>query len=98
MPNIHSEATDALFDAILALDTKEACYRFFEDLCTIQELQEMSQRFEIARLLYSGSNYQKIAAVTHVSTATISRVNKCLRYGSGGYLAVLKKMQSGEEP
>ena len=96
MHKFQSEATDVLFQAIRSLQTDEEYYRFFEDLCTIKELQEMSQRFQIARLLSGGSNYQEITAETHVSTATISRVNKCLRYGSGGYRAAIEKMKSGE--
>ena len=94
MHKFQSEATDMLFQAIRSLQTDEEYYRFFEDLCTIKELQEMSQRFQIARLLSGGSNYQEITAETHVSTATISRVNKCLIYGTDGYRMVLDRTKT----
>ena len=81
----------ALFEAILSLDGLDECARFFEDVCTIKEIQDISQRFVVAKMLDEGEKYQKIEAVTGASTATISRVNKCLAYGSGGYRAVLKK-------
>ena len=81
----------ALFDAILSLDDLEECAKFFEDVCTIKEIQDLSQRFAVARMLDEGEKYQKIEAATGASTATISRVNKCLAYGSGGYRSVLKK-------
>lgn len=81
----------ALFDAILSLDNLDECARFFEDVCTIKEIQDLSQRYAVARMLDEGEKYQKIEAATGASTATISRVNKCLAYGSGGYRAVLKK-------
>lgn len=81
----------ALFDAILSLDNLDECAKFFEDVCTIKEIQDLSQRYAVARMLDEGEKYQKIEAATGASTATISRVNKCLAYGSGGYRAVLKK-------
>lgn len=81
----------ALFDAILSLDNLDECAKFFEDVCTIKEIQDLSQRYAVARMLDEGEKYQKIEAATGASTATISRVNKCLAYGSGGYRVVLKK-------
>lgn len=86
----------ALFDAILSLDNLDECARFFEDVCTIKEIQDLSQRYAVARMLDEGEKYQKIEAATGASTATISRVNKCLAYGSGGYRAVLKKNKSSK--
>ena len=87
-----NEETDLLFDAILALDSKEDCYRFFEDVCTINELMSMSQRFYIAKLLSEDLTYQEIEQRTKASTATISRINKCLRYGADGYKNILAKL------
>ena len=81
----------ALFEAILSLDGIDECAKFFEDVCTIKEIQDLSQRYAVARMLDEGEKYQKIEAATGASTATISRVNKCLAYGSGGYRSVLKK-------
>ena len=85
MANIRSASIDRLFEAILQLKTTEDCYNFFEDICTIKELQDMAQRLDVAFLLTEGLNYQKIAQEVNVSTATISRVSKCLNYGNGGY-------------
>ncbi len=81
----------ALFEAILSLEDIDECEKFFEDVCTIKEIQDLSQRYAVARMLDCGEKYQRIEAATGASTATISRVNKCLAYGSGGYRAVLKK-------
>ncbi|MBQ8605336.1 MAG: helix-turn-helix domain-containing protein [Clostridia bacterium] len=92
MKNFQSESIDALFEVILGLKTVEECYDFFEDVCTIKELQDMGQRLEVARLLSEGKNYQEIAAKTNVSTATISRVSKCLNYGSGGYKKAIESL------
>lgn len=86
-----STEIDQLFDAILSLTSKEDCYRFFEDLTTIKELQAMSQRWEVAKLLNEGKTYTEIETLTKASAATISRVNKCLAYGAGGYTLLLKK-------
>ena len=82
--NYHSESTDRLFKTILDLESLEECYRFFEDLCTIKEIQDMAQRYDAANLLYDGVSYQKIAEQVSISSATISRVNRCLNYGDGG--------------
>lgn len=91
--NFHSDALDKFFKAVVKLETVDECYRFFEDICTIKELKDISQRLEVAFLLDEGKNYQEISKATGVSTATISRVNKCLVYGSGGYKAVIDKHQ-----
>ena len=97
MESWHNTVTDRLIDTILRLDNAEECYRFFEDLCTVKELRDMSQRLEVALLMSEGKNYQEISKATGVSTATISRVSKCLSYGSGGYQEALQKMKSAEE-
>ena len=87
---MQSPETDALFDAILSLRDREACYRFFDDLCTFSEITAMTQRLQVARMLTEGKTFSQISAETGVSSATITRVNKCLSYGSGGYEQVLK--------
>lgn len=88
---------DKLFEAILNLETREECYEFFEDLCTVSELRDMSQRFEVARLLRAGAKYDKIEEETGVSTATISRVKRCLKYGADGYVKILERLEKIEE-
>ena len=90
---LRSEAMDTLFKTILNLESLDECYAYFEDLCTIKEIQDMAQRLEVASLLQQGKNYQEISKETGVSTATICRVNKCLNYGSGGYELVLKNVK-----
>lgn len=97
MVDLHSESVDRLFEAILSLETLEDCYRFFEDVCTIKEIRDISQRLCIAELLHQGMNYQNISKVVDASSATISRVNRCLNYGSGGYRVALEKMQAYKE-
>ena len=87
---------DFLFEAILKLQTLDECYDFFEDLCTISELRAMEQRFQVAAMLDEGRIYSDIAKETGASTATISRVNKCLTYGSDGYRVVLDRMKHAE--
>ncbi len=94
MFDLHHESLDRLFAAILKLDSVEECYRFFEDLCTVKEIREIAQRLDVAAMLSEGKNYQEISALTGASTATISRVNKCLLYGSGGYTDILQKIRS----
>ncbi|MBQ1619464.1 MAG: helix-turn-helix domain-containing protein [Oscillospiraceae bacterium] len=86
-----SEETDHLFQAILSLKNLDECYRFFDDLCTYSEIQAMTQRLQVARMLREGKTFTQISKETGVSSATITRVNKCLSYGSGGYLAVLER-------
>ena len=93
MMNFRSKSVDRLFQTILNLETIDECYAYFEDICTIKEIQDMSQRLEVAIMLRNGLNYQDISAQTGVSTATISRVSKCLNYGSGGYNAAIDKLE-----
>jgi len=88
-----SENMDFLCEAILSLETKEECYRFFEDLCTINEIQSIEQRLQVAKMLKHKKTYTDIATTTGASTATISRVNRCLNYGSDGYNLVFKKIE-----
>ena len=90
---LESESTDMLFDAVLALESREDCYRFFEDLCTVSELLAMSQRIKVAYMLSKNITYHEIAEKTGASTATISRINRCLHYGADGYRKVLKKLK-----
>ena len=85
------EQTDCLFKAILTLNDINECYAFFEDLCTINEINAMAQRLDVAVLLKQGETFNAIVEKTGASTATISRVNKCLKYGSGGYDIVLSE-------
>ncbi len=89
---IHTEAVDQLFDAILSLQSKEECYTFFEDVCTINELLSLSQRFEVAKMLHQKKTYLEISEKTGASTATISRVNRSLTYGNDGYDLVFKRI------
>ena len=94
---LKSEQADNLARAILALNSEEDCYRLFEDLFTIREIQDLSQRLEVARLLQNQSTYTEIVEKTGVSTATIGRVNRALNYGAGGYQLVLSKMAEAEK-
>ena len=84
---------DRLFQTILNLESIDDCYAYFEDLCTIKELNDMSQRLDVAILLSQGSSYQKITEQVDVSTATIGRVSRCLNYGAGGYRAAIEKLK-----
>ena len=93
----HSDSLDRLFDGILLLRTREECRAFFEDVCTIQEMRNLAQRLEAASLLERGVHYQEIAGAVGTSTATISRVSRCLQYGSGGYRTVLERLREQEE-
>lgn len=96
---LRGKSMDDLFQAILKLESMEECSNFFEDLCTISELRAMEQRFQVAKMLDEGRIYSDIAKETGASTATISRVNKCLTYGSDGYRTALDRMKedSGHE-
>lgn len=95
-----NETTDALFDAILSLETREECYNFFEDLCTVKEISDMAQRLEAAKLLLGGCTYDQIVKTVEISTATISRINRCIQYGSGGYQETIEKTRRrlGQQP
>ena len=88
---------DFLYRGVLSLQTREECYAFFEDICTIKELQAMAQRFRVAAMLRDNKNYNEIQADTGAISATISRVNKCLLYGSGGYATALERMGKEQE-
>ena len=90
---IRTEAVDHLFDAVLCLETKEECYAFFEDLCTVNEMLSLSQRYEVATMLKDGRTYLDIAEKTGASTATISRVNRSLNYGNDGYDMVFSRLK-----
>lgn len=89
---LKNDFTDELFEAILKLKNIEECYRFFEDICTVKEIQALSQRLKVAKLLQENKTYSEIEAITHASTATISRVNRCLEYGSDGYKLILERL------
>ena len=87
---------DQFYSAILSLETKDECRAFFDDICTIKELQDLMQRLQVASMLSKGMNYQEISKETSVSSATISRVNRCLNYGDGGYNIVLGRLENNE--
>ena len=89
---IRTDAVDHLFDAILTLQTKEECYHFLEDLCTVNELLSLSQRFEVAAMLREHRTYLDIAEKTGASTATMSRVKRSLDYGNDGYALVFERL------
>lgn len=84
---------DELFTAVLSLQDMEDCYRFFEDICTVNEIHSIAQRLQVAKLLSEGRTYSEIEDVTKASTATISRINKCLVYGADGYKKVLERIK-----
>ena len=92
-----NETSDALFDAILSLETREECYDFFEDLCTVKEISDMAQRLEAAKLLLDGSTYEQIVKTVEISTATISRINRCIQYGTGGYRQTIEKVREKQQ-
>ena len=92
---LQNPQTDNLARAFLALENMEDCYRLFEDLFTIREIQDLSQRLEVAQLLKRQATYTEIVEMTGVSTATIGRVNRALNYGAGGYQRVLEKLDQG---
>ena len=94
---IHTEAVNSLFDAILSLKDREECYLFFEDVCTVNEILSLSQRFEVAKMLKEKRTYLEISEKTGASTATISRVNRSLNYGNHGYDMVFERMAEQEK-
>lgn len=96
-PKLKDPLTDQLFKAILLLENEEECYQFFEDICTIGELRALAQRLEVARMVQTGLIYDDIVAKTGASTATISRVKRCLYYGADGYKTVLSRFGAGAE-
>ena len=89
----NNERTNKFFEALLSLKTIEECEMFFDDICTIKELLDISQRYEVAEMLSDGKVYTEIASKTGASTATISRVNRCLNYGSGGYKLAIERIK-----
>ncbi len=89
---LKNQFTDELFESILQLENIEECYRFFEDICTVKEIQALSQRLKVAKLLQENKTYAEIESMTHASTATISRVNRCLVYGADGYKLILERL------
>ena len=93
MSKIRNQEIDRLFEAILSLENIEDCYNFFEDACTIKEINEIAQRFQVACQLDAGRNYQEVNKETGASTATICRVNKCLNYGNEGYRTVIDRLK-----
>lgn len=95
--DIHTLEMDRLFDAILSLQNKEECYTFFEDVCTVNELISLSQRFEVAKMLREKKTYLEISEKTGASTATISRVNRSLTYGNDGYDMVFRRLKDSDE-
>ena len=94
MKNHHNADIDRLFKAILSLETVEECHDFFDDACTVKEINEISQRLLAAVMLREGKSYVEISKQTGMSTATISRVNKCLEYGNGGYDRALERIKN----
>ncbi len=96
MNKFHSESVDTLVKGLLKLETEEECYAFLEDVCTIKELQDMAQRFDVALKLSDGFNYNQVSKETGASSATISRVNKCLMYGNNGYKTVIERIKNEE--
>ncbi|MFE8697077.1 YerC/YecD family TrpR-related protein [Cytobacillus sp. FJAT-53684] len=90
---LRGKELDQLFNSILSLKDLEECYRFFDDLCTVNEIQSLSQRLEVARMLREGKTYHKIETETGASTATISRVKRCLNYGNDAYEMALDRIK-----
>ncbi len=89
-----NEMIDQLFEAILLLEDEEECYKFFEDICTINEIESLAQRLEVAKMLERGATYEQIVEKTGASTATISRVKRYLNYGAEGYKLILARMDN----
>lgn len=92
MSSFHTKLTDEFMDVISKLNDREECYKFFEDVATIKEIQDMSKRLEAAKLLYSGKSYNEISETLGLSTATLSRVSKALNYGAGGYKKIIDEI------
>ncbi len=94
---LRREQMELLIQAILSLEDEEECEQLLSDLCTIREMQDLAQRIEVARLLRAQMTYNDIAQATGASTATISRVNRCLLYGAGGYEKILSKLEENDD-
>jgi TrpR-related protein YerC/YecD len=92
LKKLNNPSIDQLFEAILTLKSVEECYKFFDDLCTVNEIESLSQRLEVARMLRKNHTYNQIEAETGASTATISRVKRCLNYGNEGYMMALERL------
>ena len=97
MKKLHTKDVDALFEAILSLKNIDECYRFFEDACTVKEILDIAQRLKAAKMLKAGKNYIEVCAETGMSSATISRVSRCLEYGDGGYDLVIKRTEENND-
>ena len=97
MDKIRNQSVNNLMSVIAKMSSPDDCYDFFSDLCTIKELQDMAQRFEMALLLKGGANYQSVVATVGTSSATISRVNRCLLYGNGGYEKAIAIFNEGKK-
>ena len=97
MKTWYSDSTDELCQALLSLQSRDECYAFLEDLCTIKEIIGMSQRLQVAKMLRAGASYTTITKATGASTATISRVSKCSEYGTGGYQTVIQRLKQEDE-
>lgn len=95
---LRGKELDQLFKSILSLKDLEECYRFFDDLCTVNEIQSLAQRLEVARMLSEGFTYHKIESETGASTATISRVKRCLNYGNDAYKMALERVHDKKQP
>ncbi len=95
-PKLKDDLNNQLCRAVLLLDNVEECYQFFEDICTVSEIKALAQRLEVARMLKHGHTYDDIVARTGASTATISRVKRCLNYGADGYKVILDKLEEKE--
>ncbi len=95
-PKLKDELNDQLCEAVLKLRNVEECYQFFEDICTVSEIKALSQRLEVARMLQAGHTYDDIVERTGASTATISRVKRCLNYGADGYKTILERLDDGK--
>ncbi|EST10835.1 YerC/YecD family TrpR-related protein [Sporolactobacillus laevolacticus] len=93
---LRGKSLDQLFDAILTLKDREECYRFFDDLCTMGEVQSLSQRLEVARMLMAGQTYHQIEEDTGASTATISRVKRCINFGADGYKMTIDRLEENK--
>ncbi|MCM1159112.1 MAG: YerC/YecD family TrpR-related protein [Bacteroidales bacterium] len=94
--SVRTQAVSELFEAILTLENEEECFNFFEDVCTVNELLSLAQRFEVAKMLKDGCTYMEVAEKTGASTATISRVNRSLNYGKDGYEMVFARIKNRE--
>lgn len=95
-PKLKDELNNQLCDAVLCLQNRDDCYQFFEDICTISEIKALAQRLEVARMLKARHTYDAIVARTGASTATISRVKRCLNYGADGYKIILQRLEEKE--